>query len=180
MLRAHSADNVRPPPSTLQQQQQQQQTGGSVDLDALKQWSGTGKLRRSNAPSHQRKYRLGRWQSRSASSWNPPGNTVSISPMAGGSAHGASRRSLVSIDISRKPSESRRTSIASIHSTPPLHMFDYDSESDSDDSNGPLAQMLLKENDQIWNNQAFRFTFYSPNTGTVRANDVQTLRTDDA
>ncbi|KAJ2547074.1 CorA metal ion transporter [Coemansia sp. RSA 1933] len=212
MLRAHSADNVQPRPTRQQRQQQQQQqqqqqlqvpaavgTAGpapktSVDLDALRQWSGTGKLKRSYAPSHHRKYRLGRWQSRSASSWNPPGNTpISISPMAPGSAREASRsrRSLVSIDISHKPSESRRTSIGSIHSMPPpmhLHgsdmdddMFDYDSDSDSDgDSNGPLAQLLLRENDEIWNNQAFRFTFYSPNTGTVRANDVRTLRTDDA
>ncbi|KAJ1664322.1 CorA metal ion transporter [Coemansia sp. RSA 1813] len=209
MVRAQSADNA-PLPFTRQQQQMPATvaTAGSlprtgVDLDALKQWSGTGKLKRSHTPSHHRKYRLGRWQSRSASSWNPPGSTP-ISPLEGsGSAREASRsrRSLVSIDISHKPSESRRTSIASIHrpsrsrrtsiasihSTPPLHLhdiddlFDYEEDSDSDgDLNGPLAQLLLKENDEIWNNQAFRFTFYSPRTGTVRATDVQTLRTDEA
>ncbi|KAJ2439285.1 CorA metal ion transporter, partial [Coemansia sp. RSA 2424] len=49
-----------------------------------------------------------------------------------------------------------------------------------DECKGPLAQMLLKENDEIWNNSAFRFTFYSPVTGTVRSTDVQNLRTDHA
>ncbi|KAJ2519502.1 CorA metal ion transporter [Coemansia sp. RSA 1939] len=181
-------------------------TGAAVDVEALKQWSGTGRLKRSYAPSHHRKYRLGRWQSRSASSWNPPGNaSISIGhqpPMVSGSAREASqsRRSLLSIDISHKPSESRRASITSIHSTapyPPTMLqphhasdvdddaggYDYDDIGDDHDdigSDGPLAQLLLRENDEIWNNQAFRFTFYSPNTGTVRATDVRKLRTDDA
>lgn len=41
-----------------------------------------------------------------------------------------------------------------------------------------LAQMLAQENDDIWNNPDYRFTFYSPNTGTVRATDVVSLKTD--
>ncbi|KAI9501336.1 hypothetical protein BX070DRAFT_228760 [Coemansia spiralis] len=122
-----------------------QPPGASASASALRLKQGTG----------HRKYRLGRWQSRSMSSWNPPGN-----PRASIDA-----RSMVSVDISRKPSESRRSSIMSEHS-------------DSDASNGPLAQMLLRENDEIWNNHSYRFTFYSPATGTVRATDVQTLRTD--
>ncbi|KAJ2662568.1 CorA metal ion transporter [Coemansia sp. RSA 1200] len=229
MLRAQSGDGGGSPASSRSQQRSAQKvsrrtattlmaggegtaslagttTGAAVDVEALKQWSGTGRLKRSYAPSHHRKYRLGRWQSRSASSWNPPGNaSISIAhqpPMVSGSAREASqsRRSLLSIDISHKPSESRRASITSIHSTtqyPPTMLqpphtsdadndaagYDYDDIGDDNDdigSDGPLAQLLLRENDEIWNNQTFRFTFYSPNTGTVRATDVRKLRTDDA
>ncbi|KAJ1933693.1 CorA metal ion transporter, partial [Linderina macrospora] len=53
-----------------------------------------------------------------------------------------------------------------------------DSGDESDDDHGPLAQVLLRENDEIWNNRDYRFTFYSPRTGTVRAADVQSLQTD--
>ncbi|KAJ2778978.1 CorA metal ion transporter [Coemansia javaensis] len=143
-----------------------------IDFAALAQWAGTGAVqRRARAPGHQRRYRLGRWHSRSASSWNPPG---AAEPAAGGSGSGGGRSAL-SVDISRKPSESRRSSILSVHSP-----RSDASASASDDEGGPLAQMLLRENDEIWNNPAYRFTFYSPATGTVRSDSVQTLCTDSA
>ncbi|KAJ2823035.1 CorA metal ion transporter, partial [Coemansia furcata] len=148
------------------------QNKARVDFSALKQWAGTGKVKRRPTGNHHRRYRLGQWQSRSTCSWNPP-----TTPHNSGSVSGAGSRSLMSVDISHKPSESRRSSIISIQSGGNVS----ENESDSDDEGkGPLAQMLLKENDEIWNNSAFRFTFYSPRTGTVRSTDVQTLRTDHA
>ncbi|KAJ1957384.1 CorA metal ion transporter [Linderina pennispora] len=129
---------------------------GTVDLDALQQWSTTGKVKRQSR--QHRKYRLGRWQNRSFSSWNPPANSIT--------RH--SNASVLSVDISYKPSESRRASILTTS----------DSDDSDDDENGPLAQVLLRENDEIWNNRNYRFTFYSPRTGTVRAADVQSLQTD--
>ncbi|KAJ2716330.1 CorA metal ion transporter [Coemansia spiralis] len=153
----------------------------SIDYRALAQWAETGAVRpRARPGAQQRRYRLGRWHSRSASSWNPPAAT------ADGPA-GARSQSLVSIDISRKPSESRRSSIANGHAPspppPPLQTVGQGSTApyyDVGREAGPLAQMLLQENDEIWNNPGYRFTFYSPATGTVRANDVHTLCTDRA
>ncbi|KAJ2324233.1 CorA metal ion transporter, partial [Coemansia sp. RSA 2681] len=152
------------------------QNRARVDFGALKQWAGTGKVKRRPTASHHRRYRLGQWQSQSASSWNPPNTPHSSSPGASGG-----NRSLASVDISHKPSESRRSSIISLQSAGAGGGYASENEGDSEDEcKGPLAQMLLKENDEIWNNSAFRFTFYSPVTGTVRSTDVQTLRTDHA
>ncbi|KAJ2644744.1 CorA metal ion transporter [Coemansia sp. RSA 1694] len=152
------------------------QNRARVDFGALKQWAGTGKVKRRPTASHHRRYRLGQWQSQSASSWNPPNTPHSSSPGASGG-----NRSLASVDISHKPSESRRSSIISLQSAGAGSGYASENEGDSEDEcKGPLAQMLLKENDEIWNNSAFRFTFYSPVTGTVRSTDVQTLRTDHA
>ncbi|KAI8319400.1 hypothetical protein GQ54DRAFT_299346 [Martensiomyces pterosporus] len=162
-----------------------------VDFDALAQWSGTGKVKRPRNRGHShRRYRLGKWHSRSTSSWNPPSNAQpgdrdndrrsSISKLREASQ---SRRSLVSVDISYKPSESRRSSIYSLHAPGGEHESDLSDgcASDLDDeSNGPLTQMLLRENDEIWNNPKYRFTFYSPTTGTVRSTNVQSLCTDEA
>ncbi|KAJ2491478.1 CorA metal ion transporter [Coemansia sp. RSA 2050] len=154
------------------------QNKAQVDFGALRQWAGTGKVKRRPTASHHRRYRLGQWQSRSTCSWNPPNTPLSNTR---GASLGASNghRSLMSVDISHKPSESRRSSIVSLHSGGGGHASENESDSD-DEHKGPLAQMLLRENDEIWNNPAFRFTFYSPVTGTVRSTDVQTLRTDHA
>ncbi|KAJ2372805.1 CorA metal ion transporter, partial [Coemansia sp. RSA 2611] len=150
------------------------QNKARVDFGALRQWAGTGKVKRRPTANH-RRYRLGQWQSRSTCSWNPP-NT----PQARGASlsAGNGHRSLMSVDISHKPSESRRSSIISLQSGGG-HASENESDSD-DEHRGPLTQMLLRENDEIWNNPVFRFTFYSPVTGTVRSTDVQTLRTDHA
>ncbi|KAJ2722861.1 CorA metal ion transporter [Coemansia sp. Benny D115] len=158
-----------PGPATAAEQPQPlrpanaQQTA-RINFQALHQWSGTGKVKRSHTASHHRRYRLGRWHLRSTScSWNPPHpeNSPAGDPPC-------------SVDISRKPSESRRSSIISTQSPWAPNT------GDSDPEDGPLAQMLLRENDEIWNNSGYRFTFYSPTTGTVRATDVRNLRTDKA
>ncbi|KAJ2158202.1 CorA metal ion transporter [Coemansia sp. RSA 552] len=163
-------------------------TPAKIDYSALRQWSATGVVKRTRpATRKHRRYRLGRWHSRSASSWNPPNDAVPAEEL-GVHTGNQSRRSLVSIDICRKPSESQRSSIGSIHSPPVTgnsasFISDDDFENDygfADAEGGPLAQMLLRENDEIWNHSAYRFTFYSPVTGTVRSNDVRTLTTDSA
>ncbi|KAJ2784643.1 CorA metal ion transporter [Coemansia interrupta] len=149
-----------------------------IDFGALRQWSDGGRVKRPAASSNLRRYRLGRWHSRSTGcSWNPPSNTHA--PPSPGSDNALDNPGL-SIDISHKPSESRRSSI--ISGAPSICISDdAASENGEDDvENGPLAQMLLRENDEIWNNNAFRFTFYSPATGTVRSEDVRSLRTDTA
>ncbi|KAJ2799367.1 hypothetical protein H4R21_003571, partial [Coemansia helicoidea] len=160
----------------------------SIDFRALAQWTETGTVcpRARPGAAQRRRYRLGRWQSRSTSSWNPP---VSSTPATEGLADIGSQ-SLVSIDISRKPSESRRSSVSNPHLSPPpppslllpqtASPRSIVSDYEADHEDGPLAQMLLQENDEIWNNPDYRFTFYSPATGTVRANDVHTLCTDRA
>ncbi|KAJ1722597.1 CorA metal ion transporter [Coemansia erecta] len=150
-----------------------------IDFSALRQWSDGGRVKRPAAGSNLRRYRLGRWHSRSTGcSWNPPSNTHV--PLAPGEDNTLDNPAL-SIDISHKPSESRRSSI--ISGAPSICISD-DAASDNGDGddveNGPLAQMLLRENDEIWNNNMFRFTFYSPLTGTVRSADVRSLRTDRA
>ncbi|KAJ2078312.1 CorA metal ion transporter [Coemansia sp. RSA 988] len=144
-----------------------------INHSALRQWSDTGNVQLAGSISgggHQRRYRLGRWRSRRTSSWNPP-ETSAAEEQTGASR---SRRSLVSIDIGNKPSMSRRSSTTS----------SYAASADGSEygmaEHGSLAEMLLREDDGIWNNSQYRFTFYSPATGTVRANDVQTLRTDGA
>ncbi|KAJ2498221.1 CorA metal ion transporter [Coemansia sp. RSA 1972] len=142
-----------------------------IDFGALRQWASTGEITHThNGP--RRRYRLGRWQSQSMSSWNPPNATeldTSVPQMAS-----RSRRSLVSIDICHKPSEPRRMSMSS------MHQPDILSDDEMQGETGPLAQLLLRENEEIWSNTDYRFTFYSPSIGTVRATDVQTLRTDNA
>ncbi|KAJ2862743.1 CorA metal ion transporter [Coemansia aciculifera] len=153
------------------------QNKARVDFGALKQWAGTGKVKRRPTANHHRRYRLGQWQSRSTCSWNPPNTPHNARGTSLGASNG--HRSLVSVDISHKPSESRRSSIISLQSGGGGNASENESDSD-DEGKGPLTQMLLKENDEIWNNSAFRFTFYSPVTGTVRSTDVQTLRTDHA
>ncbi|KAJ2017632.1 CorA metal ion transporter [Coemansia sp. S680] len=150
------------------------QNKARVDFGALKQWAGTGKVKRRPTANHHRRYRLGQWQSRSTCSWNPPNTPHNTRGTSLGASNGL--RSLVSVDISHKPSESRRSSIISLQSG---NVSENESDSDGE-GKGPLTQMLLKENDEIWNNSDFRFTFYSPVTGTVRSTDVQTLRTDHA
>ncbi|KAJ2009773.1 CorA metal ion transporter [Coemansia thaxteri] len=189
MLRApHTESESAPPPPTgdgphagprtLAARRRQLSNGhgkARVDFEALKQWAGTGKVKRRATTSPHRRYRLGRWQTKSTSSWNPP----SGQPAAGSRLQvggGEMGRSAVSVDISHKPSESPRSSVIGLAAGSGC-----ESEGESgDERNGPLAQMLLRENDEIWNNPAFRFTFYSPATGTVRSTDVQTLRTDEA
>ncbi|KAJ2819405.1 hypothetical protein IWW50_005466, partial [Coemansia erecta] len=149
-----------------------------IDFRALQQWAATGEIKKAHSGNRRRRYRLGRWQSRSTSSWNPPnaGLSMSVPQMAS-----QSRQSLVSIDISHKPSESRRASMGSMHAgpSPPADSVISD-DYDELDGAGPLAELLLRENDEIWSNDAYRFTFYSPATGTVRATDVQTLCTGSA
>ncbi|KAJ1889449.1 CorA metal ion transporter [Kickxella alabastrina] len=139
-----------------------------LNFDALRQWSDSGKV--NHASTSHRRYRLGRWHSRTTScSWNPPTSNHPQTP--------EQPMRPLSIDISHKPSESRRTS--SIISSNSIWPMPNTPEEDSAyGGNGPLAQMLLRENDEIWNNPRYRFTFYSPATGTVRAKDVCNLRTD--
>ncbi|KAJ2310412.1 CorA metal ion transporter [Coemansia sp. RSA 2705] len=151
--------------------------GGRIDFGALRQWAGTGEIQQAHSSGRRRRYRLGRWQSRSASSWNPPNSapSASVAQMAS-----QSRRSLVSIDISHKPSESRRSSVGSMQPEAAAHSIESFDDGGLGGAAGPLAEVLLRENDEIWNNGAYRFTFYSPATGTVRATDVQTLGTDSA
>ncbi|KAJ2664569.1 CorA metal ion transporter [Coemansia sp. RSA 1199] len=165
MLRVPSSDRVR------QRGRRTTRTEPRIDFGALHQWASTGEITHThNGP--RRRYRLGRWQSQSMSSWNPPNATeldMSVPQMAS-----RSRRSLVSIDISHKPSEPRRGSMSS------MPQPDILSDDEMQGETGPLAQLLLRENEEIWSNTDYRFTFYSPATGTVRATDVQTLRTDNA
>ncbi|KAJ2705560.1 CorA metal ion transporter [Coemansia sp. IMI 203386] len=153
-----------------------------IDFSALRQWSESGRVKNAQqTASNHRRYRLGRWHSRSTScSWNPPSNSRIPSP-PGGQASGLGNQSMqsLSVDINHKPSESRRSSIISSPSSAGFDVFGDDSDND-DGTNGPLAQMLLKENDEIWNNPKYRFTFYSPATGTVRSTDVRNLKTDSA
>ncbi|KAJ2802161.1 CorA metal ion transporter [Coemansia guatemalensis] len=144
-----------------------------INHSALRQWSATGSVQLAGSVSgggHQRRYRLGRWRSRRTSSWNPP-ETVAAEEQTGASR---SRRSLVSVDIGNKPGMSRRSSTASSYAA------SADGSEYGMPEHGSLAEMLLREDDGIWNNSQYRFTFYSPATGTVRATDVQTLRTDSA
>ncbi|KAJ1732703.1 CorA metal ion transporter [Coemansia biformis] len=150
--------------------------GARIDYRALAQWAETGAVRpRARSGSRQRRYRLGRWHSRSTSSWNPPAAGAAVEKLAG-----AGSQSIVSVDISRKPSESRRSSAVSVHTPPPTSRRSIVSDDEFGEECGPLAQLLLQENDEIWNNANYRFTFYSPATGTVRSTDVQTLCTDSA
>ncbi|KAJ2438142.1 hypothetical protein GGF42_008394, partial [Coemansia sp. RSA 2424] len=104
------------------------QNRARVDFGALKQWAGTGKVKRRPAASHHRRYRLGQWQSQSASSWNPPNTPRSSSPGASGG-----NRSLASVDISHKPSESRRSSIISLQSAGAGGGYASENEGDSED-----------------------------------------------
>ncbi|KAJ2633820.1 CorA metal ion transporter [Coemansia sp. RSA 1290] len=157
----------------------QAKRGARIDMGALRQWAGTGEVKTVNGGGQRRRrYRLGRWHTRSMSSWNPPNTSLgaSVSQMAS-----QSRRSLVSIDICHKPSESRRASMSSAQGGSPVNQsFVSDDDMGLDQEAGPLAQLLLRENDEIWNNPNYRFTFYSPATGTVRATSVSTLSTDSA
>ncbi|KAJ1944434.1 hypothetical protein GGF37_002195, partial [Kickxella alabastrina] len=127
-----------------------------LNFDALRQWSDSGKV--NHASTSHRRYRLGRWHSRTTScSWNPPTSNHPQTP--------EQPMRPLSIDISHKPSESRRSS--SIISSNSVWPMPNTAEEDSAyGGNGPLAQMLLRENDEIWNNPRYRFTFYSPATGT--------------
>ncbi|KAJ1963276.1 CorA metal ion transporter [Dipsacomyces acuminosporus] len=172
------------------------QPAARVDFDALAQWSGTGRVKRPRNKGHShRKYRLGRWHSRSTSSWNPPtGAQPGPSGYQDNEQNSAisklrynnqSRKSIVSVDISYKPSDSRRSSVygqaqGSASDQDASDLSDAYASDTDDEGNGPLAQILLRENDEIWNNSEYRFTFYSPATGTVRSTNVQTLRTDEA
>ncbi|KAJ1757657.1 CorA metal ion transporter [Coemansia sp. RSA 1591] len=165
MLRVPSSDRVR------QRGRRTPRTEPRIDFGALQQWATTGEITHTHS-GPRRRYRLGRWQSQSMSSWNPPNATeldMSVPQMAS-----RSRRSLVSIDICHKPSEPRRMSMSS------MQQPDILSDDEMQGETGPLAQLLLRENEEIWSNTDYRYTFYSPSTGTVRATDVQTLRTDNA
>ncbi|KAJ1804306.1 hypothetical protein LPJ75_005619, partial [Coemansia sp. RSA 2598] len=177
---ASSAPRIEAAPSAARINKGASTSSARIDFGALRQWSESGRVKNlQQAPSNHRRYRLGRWHSRSTScSWNPPSGARMPSPP--GVQTGFSNQSMqsLSVDISHKPSESRRSSIISTPSSVAgVDAFGDDSDND-DGTNGPLAQMLLKENDEIWNNHRYRFTFYSPATGTVRATDVRNLRTD--
>ncbi|KAJ2454761.1 CorA metal ion transporter [Coemansia sp. RSA 2336] len=170
-------DNARKP--HRRRERSQAKRSARIDMGALRQWAGTGEVKTVNGGGQRRRrYRLGRWHTRSMSSWNPPNASqgASVSQMAS-----QSRRSLASIDICHKPSESRRTSMGSVHGGSPVNQsFVSEDDMGLDQEVGPLAQLLLRENDEIWNNLNYRFTFYSPATGTVRATSVSTLSTDSA
>ncbi|KAJ2844131.1 hypothetical protein IWW36_005299, partial [Coemansia brasiliensis] len=171
-------DNARKP-RRRRERHSQEVRGARIDMGALRQWAGTGEVKTVNGGGQRRRrYRLGRWHTRSMSSWNPPntGLEASVSQIAS-----QSRRSLVSIDICHKPSESRRASMGSAQGGSPINQsFVSEDDMGLDQEAGPLAQLLLRENDEIWNNLDYRFTFYSPATGTVRATSVSTLSTDSA
>ncbi|KAJ2731931.1 CorA metal ion transporter [Coemansia sp. Cherry 401B] len=133
--------------------------GGRIDFGALRQWAGTGEIQQAHSSGRRRRYRLGRWQSRSASSWNPPNSapSASVAQMAS-----QSRRSLVSIDISHKPSESRRSSVGSMQPEAAAHSIESFDDGGLGGAAGPLAEVLLRENDEIWNNGRLAALFARP------------------